>query len=32
MTNTPDLLLVGHASRDLLPGGGWRLGLRRRPR
>ena len=26
MTQTPDLLLVGHATRDLLPGGGWRLG------
>ncbi len=22
----PDLLLVGHATRDLVPGGGWRLG------
>lgn len=26
MTQTPDLLLIGHASRDLLPDGGWRLG------
>ena len=26
MTETPDLLLIGHASRDQLPDGGWRLG------
>ncbi|HKS69374.1 MAG TPA: hypothetical protein VJQ45_03075, partial [Ktedonobacterales bacterium] len=26
MTQTPDLLLIGHASRDLLSAGGWRLG------
>jgi sugar/nucleoside kinase (ribokinase family) len=25
-TATPDLLLIGAATRDLLPGGGWRLG------
>lgn len=26
MTETPDLLLIGHATRDRLPDGGWRLG------
>jgi 1D-myo-inositol 3-kinase len=26
MSEAPDLLLVGHVTRDLLPGGDWRLG------